>query len=216
MVTVLTFRSNASSGVGEKVAKIIRRGGVIAMPTESFYALGASALDDAAVRRVCAIKGRPDEKPILVLISDRAQLDTLAAEITPAASLVIEQFWPGPLTIIFPASRLLPDVLTAGTGTVGVRQTAYPALVRLLRQAGPLTGTSANRSGQPPARTAEEVRVRLGSVLDLIVDGGQTPGGLPSTIVDTVGPIRLVREGPISRHQLEAALARSGIGLVSQ
>ncbi|OLB98537.1 MAG: hypothetical protein AUH35_04130 [Nitrospirae bacterium 13_1_40CM_62_7] len=173
----------------EQVAQLIRRGGVVAIPTESFYALG--------------------------VISDRAQLDPLVAEITPAASMLIARFWPGPLTIILPASPLLPDGLTAGTGTVGVRQTADPVLVRLLRQTGPLTGTSANRSGQPAARSAEEVEKSLGSELDLIVDVGPTSGGPPSTIVDAVGPIRLLREGPISRQQLAAALAHSGMSLVS-
>ena len=98
---------------------------------------------------------------------------------------------------------------------MGVRQTADPVLIRLLRQTGPLTGTSANRSGQPAARSAEEVEKSLGSELDLIVDVGPTSGGPPSTIVDAVGPIRLLREGPISRQQIAAALAQSGMSLVS-
>ncbi len=215
MATMLTVRGEPSDRMAEHVAQLVRRGGLVAIPTESFYALGAAALDAAAVRRVRAIKGRADGKPILVVISDRAQLDPLVAEITPAASLLITQFWPGPLTIIFPASPLLPDVLTAGTGTVGVRQTADAVLVRLLRQTGPLTGTSANRSGQPPARSAEEVQASLGSELDMIVDAGPTSGGPPSTIIDAVGPIRLLREGPISRQQIAAVLAQSGMSLVS-
>ena len=215
MATRLTVQGHPSNRMVEQVAQLIRRGGVVAIPTESFYALGAAALDAAAVRRVHTIKGRADGKPILVVISDRAQLDPLVAEITPAASMLIARFWPGPLTIILPASPLLPDGLTAGTGTVGVRQTADPVLVRLLRQTGPLTGTSANRSGQPAARSAEEVEKSLGFELDLIVDVGPTSGGPPSTIVDAVGPIRLLREGRISRQQIAAALAQSGMSLVS-
>lgn len=215
MATMLTVRGEPSDRLAEDVAQLVRRGAVVAIPTESFYALGAAPTDAAAVRRVRAIKGRAEGKPILVVIADRAQLDPLVAEVTPAASVLIAHFWPGPLTIVFPASPLLPDGLTAGTGTVGVRQTADPVLVRLLRRTGPLTGTSANRSGQPAARSAEEVRASLGSELDLIVDVGQTPGGRPSTIVDAVGPIRLLREGPISRRQIAAALVQSGLSLES-
>lgn len=188
---------------------------MIAMPTESFYAVGASARNEAAVRRDCAIKGRWDGKPILVLIPDQVELTALVAEVTPAAAALIKQFWPGPLTLIFRASHFLPDALTAGTGTVGVRHTAYPMLVPLLRHVGPLTGTSANRAGEPPAKTAGEVQAMLDAELDLILDGGPTPGGMPSTIIDTVGPIRVLREGPISRHQVESALSHSGLALAS-
>ena len=215
MATTLTVRGEPSDRMAAQVAQLVRRGGVVAIPTESFYALGAAPLNAAAVGRVRAIKGRADGKPILVVISDRGQLDPLVAEVTPAASVLLTRFWPGPLTIIFPASLLLPDALTAGTGTVGVRQSADPVLARLLRQTGPLTGTSANRSGQPPARSAEEVRASLGAELDLIVDAGPTAGELPSTIVDAVGPIRLLREGLISRPQIAAALAQVGMSLLS-
>ena len=127
----------------------------------------------------------------------------------------MERFWPGPLTLIFSASPLLPEVLTSGTGSVGVRQPAHAGLALLLRQVGPLTGTSANRSGDQPARTAEEVQTTLGSEVDLILDGGPTRGGLPSTIVDTVSPIRLLREGPISRQQIETVLSMAGMALGS-
>jgi L-threonylcarbamoyladenylate synthase len=215
MATVLSLQLDSSGRVFEEVTRILRQSGVIAMPTESFYALGASTSDEVAVRRVCAIKGRPQGKPILALIADRAQLTALVDEVTSAATTLMERFWPGPLTLIFPASPRLPKVLTAGTGSVGVRQTAHTGLAPLLRQVGPLTGTSANRSGEPPARTAEDVQRTLGSEVDLILDGGMTTGGLPSTIVDCGSPIRLLREGPISRQQIEAALSLAGITLGS-
>ena len=188
---------------------------MIAMPTETFYALGASTWDEGAIRRVCAIKGRPQGKPILALIADRAQLMALVDEVTLAGTILMDRFWPGPLTLILPASSLLPEVLTAGAGSVGVRQSAHAGLASLLQHVGPLTGTSANRSGEPPARTAEEVQTTLGSAVDLILDGGSTTGGLPSTIVDTVGPIRLLREGPISREQIEGVLSMAGMALGS-
>ena len=120
-------------------------------------------------------------------------------------------FWPGPLTLVFPASPRLPTELTAGTGSVGIRQLGIPALTPILQHIGPVTGTSANRSGLPPARTAQEVQAAFDADIDLILDGGPTPGGKPSTIVDTSDPVHLVREGPISREQIHATLATVGI-----
>lgn len=215
MARVLSLQLDSSNRVFEEAARVLRRSGVIAMPTETFYALGASTSDEVAIRRVCAMKGRPQAKPILALIADRTQLTVLVDEVTSAATTLMEGFWPGPLTLIFSASPLLPEVLTAGTGSVGVRQTAHTGLAPLLLHVGPLTGTSANRSGDPPARTAEEVQTTLGSEVDLILDGGSTIGGLPSTIVDTVSPIRLLREGPISRQQIETVLSMAGMALGS-
>lgn len=215
MARVLSLQLDSSNRVFEEAARVLRRSGVIAMPTETYYAIGASIWDEIAIRRVCAMKGRPQGKPVLALIADRTQLTALVDEVTSAATTLMERFWPGPLTLIFPASPLLPEALTAGTGSVGVRQPAHAGLASLLRQVGPLTGTSANRSGEPSARIAEEVQTSLGSEVDLILDGGPTIGGLPSTIVDTVGPIRLLREGPISRQQIETALSMAGMALGS-
>lgn len=204
-----------SSMVLDEAARVVQGGGVMAIPTESFYALGAPPLNEAAVRRVCAIKGRPEGKPLLVLIHDQGHLPALVADLTPAAVVLMKRFWPGPLTLIFQASRAVPDMVTAGTGTIGIRQPAYPLLVPLLRHVGPLTGTSANRTGAPPARTAEEIEAFLGMELDLILDSGPTPGGLPSTVVDTVGPVRVLREGPITRPQIETVLSGLGLARVS-
>lgn len=204
-----------SSMVLDQAARVVQGGGVIAIPTESFYALGAPPLDDNAVRRVWNIKGRPEGKPILVLIPDPEHLIALVAGLTPVAVALMKRFWPGPLTLIFRASRVVPGVVTAGTGTIGVRQPAHPLLVPLLRHVGPLTGTSANRAGAPPSRTAAEIDAAMGAELDLILDGGLTPGGLPSTLVDTVGPVRVLREGPITRPQIETALNDLGLARVS-
>lgn len=215
MAVVRPLQLDSSNRVFEEAARVLRRSGVIAIPTETFYALGASISDEVAIRRVIAIKGRPQGQPILALIADRAQLTVLVGAITSAAVTLMDRFWPGPLTLIFPAAPLLPKVLTAGTGSVGIRQSAHGGLASLLRLVGPLTGTSANRSGEPPARTAEVVQTTLGSEVDLILDGGSAAGGLPSTIVDTVGPIRLLREGPISRQEIEAALHMAGMSLGS-
>lgn len=197
----------------EETAGLVRGGGVLAVPTESSYAIAASPLRAAAVDRIYTIKGRRAGKPILVLIADPAQLAPLIADVTPAAALLMKAFWPGPLTLVFRAAPRVPPDLTAGTGTVGIRQPAVPILAGLLQRTGPLTGTSANRSGGSPARTAAEVQAALGTELDLILDGGPIPGGTPSTIVDTTGPVRLIREGPITREQLRAALAGSNMTL---
>lgn len=213
MALVRAFQAETGDAVSREAARLVRRGGVIAMPTDSFYALGACALDEAAVRRVCTIKGQREHKPILVLIADRAQLDVLVAGVPPAAAVLMDRFWPGPLTVVFPASPRVPSVLTAGTGTIGVRLPAPLLLRRLLRETGPLTGTSANRTGMPPARTAREVEQAVGADVDMIIDGGPSPGDLPSTVVDTVGTVRLLREGPIGRAAIEAALSQAGLAL---
>jgi len=190
-------------------AGIVRGGGVIAFPTETFYGLGVCPFDARAVRRIFDLKGRPfKEAPILVLIRSRADLETLAVEITPAAERLMEACWPGPLTIVFHAAAAVPSVLTAGTGTIGVRLTAHPDVQRLLEAVcGPLTGTSANRSGQSPATTAEDVDRALGAGVDAILDGGATSGGLPSTVVDTtVTPPRVIREGRVPAAAVLAIL----------
>nr|MBI3611882.1 threonylcarbamoyl-AMP synthase [Nitrospirota bacterium] len=218
MARVLTLTETDPSAMElalEEAGRIARAGGVLAVPTESFYALSASVGSTAgqaeAIRRVCRIKGRMDDKPLLVLIADRAQLDSLVASVPRSALVLMERFWPGPLTLVFPAAKGLPADLTAGTGTVGIRLLAYPLLAAVLRRTGPLTGTSANRSGAPPARTAEEVDKAVGDDVDAILDGGLTPGGRPSTVVDVSGEIRVLREGPIASAQILAVLAEAGL-----
>ena len=213
MALARAFREDADGTIVGEAARVVRRGGVIAMPTDSFYALGACALDEPAVRRVCAIKGQRESKPILVLISDRSQLDALAARVPPGAAVLMDRFWPGPLTIVFPASPHLPAALTAGTGTIGVRLPAQPLLAKLLQATGPLTGTSANRSGAVPAQTAREVENSLGREVDLILDGGPASTLLPSTVIAVAETVRVLREGPIERTTVKAVLARERIEL---
>jgi L-threonylcarbamoyladenylate synthase len=192
-----------------EAAAIVRGGGIIAFPTETFYGLGACPFDVPAVQRIVDLKGRSlRAAPILALIRSRADLETLVSEITPTAERLMEACWPGPLTLVFRAAAAVPSALTAGTGTIGVRLPAHPDVQRLLEMVGgPLTGTSANRSGQPPAMTAEEVERVLGDGVDAILNGGATPGGLPSTVVDTtVTPPRLIREGRVPQAALLAVL----------
>ena len=186
-----------------QAASVVRDGGVIAFPTETFYGLGVTPWDSAAVQRLFALKGRSTaSSPILVLIRHRKDLESLISEISPSAELLMNACWPGPLTIVFRASSRVPPLLTAGTGTIGIRLSAAASLQWLLDAVdGPLTGTSANRSGALPAVTAQDVQASLGVDVDLVLDGGRTPGGFASTVVDTtVMPVRLIREGALSRN----------------
>lgn len=213
MSRMLAYRTAQDTAVFQEIAEVVRAGGVVAIPTESSYGLGVSPFHPGALARLCRLKGRSDDKPILVLIAARTHLDLLVRDIPPAARLFMEAFWPGPLTIVFPALASLPPALTAGTGSVGLRWTAYAPLVELLHVTGPLTGTSANRSGHPPTQTAEAVQSLLGTEIDVILDAGAAPGGPPSTVVDAREPVTLIREGPVTREAIMSALQRSGVRL---
>ena len=184
----------------DKAASLLRAGGVVAYPTETYYGLGVDPFSEPALARLFQVKKRPRVKPVLVLVSDREQIDLLAREISATALLLMDRFWPGPLTLVMPARPDLSPLLTGGTGTVGIRLSSDPLATVLLRTFGaPLTATSANRSGQVPAVTAGEVRASFGSEVDLILDGGRTPGKLGSTLVGVSGSkISCIREGHIS------------------
>jgi L-threonylcarbamoyladenylate synthase len=213
MPTVIPFHTDLSPEAYAALAALIAADGVAAVPTESSYALAVSPFRDDALAALFRTKRRPDGKPILVLIGDPAQMQPLVDTIPPAAELLMRSFWPGPLTIVFPSRPSLPARLTAETGTIGIRLPAVPRLRRLLAQIGPLTGTSANRSDQPPLCTADAVSVALGPDVDLILDGGPTPGGIPSTVIDARSPIRILREGAVSRADLTDRLHRAGFAL---
>jgi L-threonylcarbamoyladenylate synthase len=195
------------------VSTILRQGGVVAIPTETYYGLGVDPFNLAALRNLAKVKGRPDGKPILLLIGAREQLSDLVDYVPPAATALMEAFWPGPLTIVFPARASVHELITAGTGTVGVRLTSLAALADILQRVGPLTGTSANRAGETPARTAQQVQQVLGNEIDLIVDAGTTPGGLPSTVIQVQKQTQIVREGAITRASIRQALGMRGFFL---
>ena len=199
--------------LADQIRGILGESGLIALPTESFYGLGVAPFDERALARLWAVKGRSEGKPILVLIGERHQLTPFVQTIPRAAQALMDVFWPGPLTIVFSAAQGLSHAVTAGTGSVGIRLSAWEPLVDLLCRVGPVTGTSANRAGMPPPRTAEEVQDSLGEVLDLIIDGGPTPGGQPSTVIDVQGPIKIIRKGPIGREAIAAQLAVHGLHL---
>ncbi len=177
---------------------------VIAFRTDTFYGLGADPFNVVAVARIRALKGREDDKPILLLISDLDHLARLIVERTEEFNRIAERFWPGPLTIIGRAVDDLPDEITAGTGTVGVRLPNDENVRELVRNCGGvLTATSANPAGREPARSADEVRAYFPEGIDLIVDGGEVTATEPSTVLDaTVSPPRVVREGAIRANEI--------------
>jgi L-threonylcarbamoyladenylate synthase len=193
-----------------KAAEAIARGCVIAFRTDTFYGIGADPFNAEAVARVRELKGREDNKPILLLISDVEQIERLIAERSAAFARAAEKLWPGPLTIIGRAVATLPLEITAGTGTVGVRLPADESVRELVRQCGGvLTATSANPSGREPGRSASEVTSYFPHGLDLIVDGGEVIATQPSTVLDaTTSPPRIIREGAIPREAIEQLFTR--------
>lgn len=199
---------DTSSKAIEDIQSVLNSGGVIAFPTDTFYGLGADPFNPDVLSKIFRIKQRPADKPLLVLIHSPDPLTDLVQEVTDSARKLMEHFWPGPLTLIFKAALGLPDALTAGTGTIGIRLPGHPFTRRFLETLGrPLTAPSANISGTGELRTAQEVENELGDELDLIVDGGPAPGGKPSTVLDTTtNPPTLVREGTLSRGDLESVL----------
>jgi len=191
--------SAASRGTLDEAVAILRRGGLVAFPTESFYGLGADARNPGALARVFGVKGRPEQKPLLVLVDSVAMAETLAAEITAGARDLMARHWPGALTLVLAAAAHVPPALTAGTGTVGMRMPGHPVALGLVRAAGfPVTAPSANPSGDAPPTTALAVSRYFEGALDLILDGGPTAGGAGSTIADcTAWPPRVLRQGPV-------------------
>ncbi len=196
-----------------RAADCIRQGGVVAIPTETYYGLAVDPFNRDALARLFQIKERVDTKPILTLIDDLKQLSMLTDSIPLSAEGLIRQFWPGPLTIIFAGRPDLPTALTAGTSTVGARISGHPVPRLLARLCGmPITGTSANISGRPAATTAEEVRSQFPAGIDFIIDGGRTPGGMGSTIVgfDGSGALALIRQGVINFATILETLSSPG------
>ena len=196
-----------------RAVTVLNGGGVVAFPTETYYGLAVDPFNPMALNHLFALKQRDISKPILTLVDDRESLLILAQSVPAIYTLLMDSFWPGPLTLIFPARVNLPVLLTAGTSTIGVRQSSHPFARQLLRAFGrPITATSANISGHSPALDAFEVRAQFGSRVDLIFDGGKTPGSGGSTIVGLDGDnLKLIREGIISFAEiLQIARTTSG------
>lgn len=187
--------------------EILKSGGLVAFPTDTVYGLGAGAFMESAIRRLFHAKGRQTSKAIPVLLGDQADLERVAVEPGEKALRLAQRFWPGPLTLVVPRHPDLPAIL-GPQPTIGIRMPDHADALRLLNLSGPLAVTSANRSGRENALTVQQVLEQLGGRIPIVLDGGTTPGGKPSTVVDCTGSeLVILRSGPISMDDLLSALA---------
>lgn len=189
----------------KKGIEILKKGGVIAFPTDTVYSLGAMITSSKAVERVFEIKGRDKTKALPVLVEDISQMKTLASKMPDIACRLSQRFLPGALTLVLPKTELVSDAITGGMNTVALRIPDNEAALKLIKGVGaPLTGTSANLSGKKSTLTAEEVKAQLGDRIDYVVDGGRVSGGVESTIVDFSGEkAKIIRQGSVPRSELE-------------
>lgn len=194
----------------ERAAALIREGKLVAFPTETVYGLGADALDTCAVERIFRVKGRPPTSPVIVHVESREAAPRLVTEWPSTAEKLAREFWPGPLTLVLPKRACIPDIVTAGLPSVGLRVPANAFALSLLVCAGvPIAAPSANRFTELSPTTAEHVRKSLGNDVDLIVDGGPTQVGIESTVLSLAGtkPV-LLRPGMISKEQIEQVIGK--------
>jgi len=205
----MTFPNSAEIA---RAAALLRAGELVAFPTETVYGLGANALDEGAVRRIYEVKGRPPSSPLIVHVDSVAMARTLVSAWPPAADLLAARWWPGPLTLVVPKTPAVPDCVTAGLPTVGLRVPAHPVALALIKAAGiPLAAPSANRFTQLSPTTAEHVRRALGNRVSMILDGGPCDVGIESTVVSLAGPRPvLLRAGILSREELESVAGPFG------
>ncbi|HWQ57690.1 MAG TPA: L-threonylcarbamoyladenylate synthase [Clostridia bacterium] len=186
--------------------KLIREGGLVAFPTETVYGLGANGLDGEAVARIFEAKGRPSDNPLILHVAKKNDVKKLWTRIPESARVLMDTFWPGPLTLVFNKSSLVPDEVTAGLPTVAVRMPDNKTALALIREAGvPIAAPSANASGRPSPTTAQHVRDDLEGKIDLIIDGGPCRYGLESTVLSLAGEPTILRPGAITKEMLEAA-----------
>ncbi|BEP17400.1 hypothetical protein PYJP_07520 [Pyrofollis japonicus] len=190
-----------------RAAEAARKGMLVVYPTDTVYGLGTNPFDEKAVLRVYEAKKRPPTRPLPVLVSGPEAAENLV-KVTEKARILMEEFWPGPLTIVLPAKPGVPRALHAGTGKIGVRMPNHRVALLLIELAGgALVGTSANLHRHEPPRTAEEALRQLNGAVDVVVDAGPAPGGIPSTVVELEnGKVKLIREGPIKLRDIEARL----------
>jgi L-threonylcarbamoyladenylate synthase len=199
--------SSRSPDMLQQALEVLNRGGLVAFPTDTVYGVGTLVFNAPAVESIYTAKNRPFEKAIPVLLGDTKDMEKVGMDIPEIAYRLAYRFWPGPLTVVIPKQTTLPDSVSA-TSTVGVRVPDHEVARALLRAVGPMAVTSANISGQPSPSTAQEVFAQLGRRIDLIIDGGTTPGGVPSTVIDCTGKdLKILREGTISLEAIKLKLS---------
>lgn len=205
-MTMKTDLIQASDAAIRSAAALLRKGELVAFPTETVYGLGANAWDEAAVRKIFVAKDRPADNPLIVHIAQMEQMETLARKVSADARRLAKAFWPGPLTMVLPARDEVPRVVTAGLSSVGIRLPEHPVARALLREAGlPVAAPSANRSGRPSPTTAQHVWTDLQGRLSMILDGGPCRVGVESTVVDMTGEVPVIlRPGGITPEQIQS------------
>jgi L-threonylcarbamoyladenylate synthase len=191
----------------------LKRGDLIVFPTETVYGLGADALNPAAVEKVFQLKGRNPDAPIPIIVADEGMLKGVVENIPPIARKLMEQFWPGPLTLVLQAVPGTPEQLLNRSGGIGVRISSQPVATQLARQLGrPVTATSANPSGQQAASTIEQAQNYFAGEIEIFLDGGRLPSKIGSSVVEVIdGRIKIIREGEISAALLAASIGRKNI-----
>ena len=204
----------ASQSEIEKAVEALRSGDLVVFPTETVYGLGANASNPAAVRKIFEVKGRPPDHPVIVHLDDPRYLHRWVSTVPPVAELLADKFWPGPLTLILPKADNVNDIVTGGQDSIGIRVPSHPMAQQLLNAfGGGIAAPSANRYGRLSPTKPEHVREELGDTVGVILDGGDSPIGLESTIVSCLGnEARLLRPGFITRSQLEKAVGNLAIG----
>lgn len=213
MKTILAkvdLRQPEGAEIVQTAARILREGGLVAFPTETVYGLGGNGLDGAACEKIYLAKGRPSDNPLILHISELEELKPIVREISPAAQKLMEAFWPGPLTLVFPKSDIVPEKATGGLDTVAVRFPNHPVARAIIRAAGlPIAAPSANSSGKPSPTRASHVEFDLNGKIDMIVDGGAAEWGLESTIADVSGEIPVIlRPGAVTKEMMEAVVGK--------
>ena len=213
MKTILAKADLSQSDFAEVIqtaAKILQEGGLVAFPTETVYGLGGNGLDNSACEKIYIAKGRPSDNPLILHISEFEELNPIVREISPAAKKLMDAFWPGPLTMVFPKSDIVPEKATGGLDTVAVRFPNHPVARAIIHAAGlPIAAPSANSSGKPSPTRASHVEFDLNGKIDMIVDGGAAEWGLESTIVDVSGEVPMIlRPGAVTKEMMEEVVGK--------
>jgi L-threonylcarbamoyladenylate synthase len=192
-----------------QAAEVVRGGGIIVYPAETIYGIGTGAFEQAAVKRLHALKRRTEPKPLILLVGGPEEIPPLVREVPAPARVLMDAFWPGPVTLLFPAAPGLPEDLTQGRGTIGIRIPSSELCLQLIALCGvPLTSTSANLAGEAPLRSIEEMLSLFPPGIDLYLDAGELPMSLPSTVVDVSGATpRIIREGAIPKEEILRTLS---------
>jgi L-threonylcarbamoyladenylate synthase len=210
MIRLRVNPSDVAADAVEAAVSALRSGGVVAFPTETFYGLAVDPRSARAVKAIFSLKQRPADQPLPLIAADAEQIADHVGTLTPLAARLASRGWPGPLTLVIPASPLLCEDVHLSTGRVAVRVPAHQVARELARSAGhAITSTSANLSGEPPACTPEEVVQAFGEALEVLIDAGRTPGGLPSTIVDATGEAPVLVRAGIVRWERVLEFSRS-------